>query len=86
MTTAKSSATTPTQPAQRVLTSTAEPARIAPGAPDAPDASGASGAQRRGKVEVSARAIATIAAQATAECYGVVGVAWRRPRLGDIQR
>jgi uncharacterized alkaline shock family protein YloU len=35
---------------------------------------------------VSARAIATIAAQATAECYGVVGVAWRRPRLGDIQR
>lgn len=41
---------------------------------------------RRGKVEVSAHAIATIAAQATTECYGVVGMASRRPRLGAVQR
>lgn len=41
---------------------------------------------RRGKVEVSAHAIATIAAQATTECYGVVGMASRRSRLGAVQR
>ncbi len=42
--------------------------------------------QRRGKVEVSAHAIATIAAQATVECYGVAGIAPRRQRLGAVQR
>ena len=43
-------------------------------------------ARWRGKVEVSAHAIATIAAQATVECYGVVGVTAHRRRLGSIQR
>lgn len=41
---------------------------------------------RLGKVEVSAHAIATIAAQATTECYGVAGMAPRRSRFGAIQR
>lgn len=41
---------------------------------------------RRGKVRVSAQAIATIAAQATAECYGVVGLTAHRQRLGSVQR
>jgi uncharacterized alkaline shock family protein YloU len=54
--------------------------------PDASGASGALDAQRSGKVEVSAHAIATIAAQATIECYGVVGIASRRPRPGAVQR
>jgi uncharacterized alkaline shock family protein YloU len=40
----------------------------------------------RGKVEVSAQAIASIAAQATTGCYGVVGLASRRPRLGAVLR
>lgn len=48
---------------------------------DAPDVS-----LRRGKVEVSAHAIAMIAAQAATECYGVVGIASRRPRLGAVKR
>ena len=41
---------------------------------------------RRGKVEVSAHAIASIAAQAAAECYGVVGLTARRQGLGAVQR
>jgi len=46
----------------------------------------AQAAQRDGKVEVSAQAIATIAAQAATECYGVAGIASRHPRLGAVQR
>lgn len=42
--------------------------------------------QRDGKVEVSAQAIATIAAQAATECYGVAGIASRHTRLGAVQR
>ncbi len=43
--------------------------------------------QRQGKVDVSAHAIATIAARAAVECYGVVGIAPRHPRLGSpVQR
>lgn len=41
---------------------------------------------QRGKVQVSAQAIATIAAQATAECYGVVGLTAHRQRPGAVQR
>ncbi len=37
--------------------------------------------ERPGKIEVSAHAIATIAGRAVAECYGVVGIAVRRPWL-----
>lgn len=37
-----------------------------------------------GKIEVSSRAIATLAGRATAECYGVVGMAARRTRLGVV--
>ena len=40
--------------------------------------------QRQGKVEVSPHAIATIAARAAVECYGVVGIAPRHPRLGAV--
>jgi uncharacterized alkaline shock family protein YloU len=40
---------------------------------------------RRGKIEVSSRAIATIAGRAVAECYGVVGIAARYPRPGAME-
>jgi uncharacterized alkaline shock family protein YloU len=43
-------------------------------------------ALRRGKVEVSAHAIAMIAAQAAADCYGVAGLTAHRQRLGGVQR
>lgn len=46
----------------------------------------ASGAVRFGEVKVSAHAIATIAAQAAVECYGVVGVTAHRQRIGAVQR
>ncbi|MGH2514191.1 MAG: Asp23/Gls24 family envelope stress response protein [Ktedonobacterales bacterium] len=39
----------------------------------------------QGKIEVSPRAIATVAGRAVAECYGVVGIAARRPRLGAVE-
>lgn len=35
-----------------------------------------------GKIEVAPRAIATVAGRAVAECYGVVGIAARHPRIG----
>ncbi|HEX6820010.1 MAG TPA: Asp23/Gls24 family envelope stress response protein [Ktedonobacterales bacterium] len=38
-----------------------------------------------GKVEISPRAIATIAGRAVAQCYGVVGVADRRLRFGRVE-
>jgi uncharacterized alkaline shock family protein YloU len=38
-----------------------------------------------GKVEISPRAIATIAGRAVAQCYGVVGVANRRIRFGRVE-
>jgi uncharacterized alkaline shock family protein YloU len=41
--------------------------------------------QRRGRVVVAERAIATVAGRAVAECYGVVGVAARHPRLGAVE-
>ncbi len=53
---------------------------------EAGSAASAQNAQRDGKVEVSAQAIATIAAQAATECYGVAGIASRHPRLGAVQR
>lgn len=70
MTTAKRNTSAPTKTEQSAL----------------PVASATPLAQRPGKVEVSAQAIATIAAQATTECYGVYGLASRQPRLGDVQR
>jgi uncharacterized alkaline shock family protein YloU len=39
----------------------------------------------QGKIEVSPRAIATVAGRAVAECYGVVGIAARRPRFGTVE-
>jgi uncharacterized alkaline shock family protein YloU len=38
-----------------------------------------------GRVEIAPRAIATIAGRAVAQCYGVVGVAARRPRFGRVE-
>lgn len=44
-------------------------------------------ATQPGKIEVSARAIATVAGRAMAECYGVVGVAARTPSpLGIVEQ
>jgi uncharacterized alkaline shock family protein YloU len=40
---------------------------------------------RQGKIEVSSQAIATIAGRVVAECYGVVGIAARHPRLSTVE-
>jgi uncharacterized alkaline shock family protein YloU len=40
---------------------------------------------RAGKIEVSSRAIATIAGRAVSQCYGVVGVAAKHPRLSVVE-
>ncbi|HEY8322980.1 MAG TPA: Asp23/Gls24 family envelope stress response protein [Ktedonobacterales bacterium] len=64
----------------------ASPTRARPASALMPGTSGAASALRDGRVEVSAHAIATIAAQAATECYGVAGIASRRPRLGAVQR
>jgi uncharacterized alkaline shock family protein YloU len=40
---------------------------------------------RPGRIEVSSRAIATIAGRAVSQCYGVVGVAAKHPRLGLVE-
>jgi uncharacterized alkaline shock family protein YloU len=40
---------------------------------------------RRGKIEVSAQAIASVAGRAVAQCYGVVGLAARYPRFGMLE-
>lgn len=100
MTTAKRRATTPSAAGQAAQPSDqpsdqpvgpplATPTRARPASaliPGISRAASAAGAQRDGKVEVSAHAIATIAAQAATECYGVAGIASRRPRLGAVQR
>ena len=39
----------------------------------------------RGKIEVSATAIASLAGRAVTQCYGVVGIAARRPRFGTLE-
>jgi len=64
----------------------AEASRGSPsGSPTAP-ASPAPGTElRQGKIEVSARAIATVAGRAVADSYGVVGIAARRPRFGGVE-
>jgi uncharacterized alkaline shock family protein YloU len=40
---------------------------------------------RPGKIEVSAQAIARVAGRAAAQCYGVVGIAARRPGLSGVE-
>lgn len=67
--------------AKRSATALSQPAQASQGA-----ATSTTTPPWRGKVEVSAQAIATIAAQATAECYGVVGLTAHRQRLGSVQR
>lgn len=84
MTTAKRRATTSSPAPDTVpdtATSQASSERRA-----SPLSQNAAGARRDGKVEVAAQAIATIAAQAATECYGVAGIASRHPRLGAMQR
>jgi uncharacterized alkaline shock family protein YloU len=54
------------------------PSSSAPPAPGEPPA-------RQGKIEVSARAIATVAGRAVADSYGVVGIAARRSRFGGVE-
>ncbi len=46
---------------------------------------GAEKRQRRGKIEVSPQAIATIAGRAVSECYGVVGIAGKRLHNGTAE-
>ncbi len=45
----------------------------------------AGGERRKGKIEVSPRAIATVAGRAVASSYGVVGIAARRPRFMSVE-
>jgi uncharacterized alkaline shock family protein YloU len=61
--------------------------RRADNAPAAPTVAPADRERGRwpGAIEVSARAIATIAGRAVAECYGVVGIAARRPRFAAVE-
>jgi uncharacterized alkaline shock family protein YloU len=58
-------------------------ARLRP--PLAPRSRPAPLAPPRGKIEVSARAIATVAGRATTECYGVVGIADRHSRFVRLE-
>jgi uncharacterized alkaline shock family protein YloU len=59
----------------------------ATGARRADDArAGATSGGVEGKIEVSARAIATIAARAASDCYGVVGLAPRHSGLRPVER
>lgn len=51
----------------------------------APRSRPALSAPPRGKIEVSARAIATVAGRATTECYGVVGIADRHARYVRLE-
>ena len=41
--------------------------------------------RRAGKIEVAAQAVATVAGRAVAECYGVVGLAPKHPRVGALE-
>lgn len=43
------------------------------------------GERRKGKIEVSPRAIATVAGRAVASSYGVVGIAARHPRFTSVE-
>jgi uncharacterized alkaline shock family protein YloU len=63
--------------------SSAEASRALPSSPASPASGGSSG--RQGKIEVSARAIATVAGRAVADSYGVVGIAARRARFGGVE-
>jgi uncharacterized alkaline shock family protein YloU len=40
---------------------------------------------RRGKIEISPHAVATVAGRAVASSYGVVGIAARHPRLATVE-
>lgn len=61
------------------------PAEAAATAPERPRASDQARGAWPGKIEVSSRAIATVAGRAVAECYGVVGMAARRTRFGVVE-
>jgi|SRR6185312_13880965 len=49
------------------------------------EAPAAGESERSGKIEVSTRAIATVAGRAVAQCYGVVGIAARHPRFATVE-
>jgi uncharacterized alkaline shock family protein YloU len=66
---------TQTRPAGLAPRSAGRPMPTDPAAPARP----------RGTIEVSARAIATVAGRATIECYGVVGVADRLAPFGWLR-
>jgi uncharacterized alkaline shock family protein YloU len=63
--------------------SSAEASSPLPSSPESPAPSGAP--SRQGKIEVSTRAIATVAGRAVADSYGVVGIAARRARFGGVE-
>jgi uncharacterized alkaline shock family protein YloU len=70
------------------ITSARDSEHLAPpvDAPHAQDFGAADSAGGRpGKIEVSSRAIATIAGRAVSQCYGVVGVAAKHPRLSMVE-
>ncbi len=61
------------------------PRNPAPEARDAALEGNAADGHRPGKIEVSSRAIATVAGRAVAQSYGVVGIAARHPRFGTVE-
>jgi uncharacterized alkaline shock family protein YloU len=63
------------------------PTRVYPKgeAPAPGEAVDAESHEPNGKIEVSSRAIATIAGRAVAQCYGVVGIAARHPRFATVE-
>jgi uncharacterized alkaline shock family protein YloU len=62
------------------------PLPSSPSSPSSPEFPASSGEPaRQGKIEVSARAIATVAGRAVADSYGVVGIAARRARFGGVE-
>jgi uncharacterized alkaline shock family protein YloU len=66
--------------------SSAEASRTLPSSPSSPASAAPNEApSRQGKIEVSARAIATVAGRAVADSYGVVGIAARRARFGGVE-
>ncbi len=70
------------------ITSARDSEHLAPpvDAPHAQDFGAADSAGGRpGKIEVSSRAIATVAGRAVAQCYGVVGIAATHPRLSMVE-
>lgn len=68
----------------KIMTGLARHARISSPLPS-PAAHDGEPDHWHGAIEVSSRAIATVAGRAVAQCYGVVGIAAAHPRLATVE-